>query len=167
MEWTALITSMSWEPVLCFIVGFLLVVFEMFHPGFGAPGIVGGILLILGVIISAENLMQAFIMIIVILLVLGILLTIVLQSATKGRLSRVLILKEAQNKETGYIGTEDLQFLIDKEGISMSVLRPAGIADFDGVKMDVVSQGEYIPSNKKVRIIQVQGRRIVVKEVHK
>jgi membrane-bound ClpP family serine protease len=152
---------------LCFAVGFIFVVIEMFHPGFSAPGITGTILLILGVVITARDFTQALIMIIIILAILGILMALVLQSATKGRLSKIIVLKESQNKESGYIGTEDLEYFLGKEGITVTVLRPSGTADFDGVKMDVVSQGDFIQKDSKVRIIKVEGRRIVVKQIEK
>lgn len=138
---------------------------EMFHPGFGAPGITGAILLIVGVILTAQTFFQALAMLLVILAILGAILMIVLQSATKGRLSKILILKESQKKESGYIGTEDLDYFLGKEGTTLTVLRPSGTADFDGVRMDVVSDGDFITKGKRVKIVRVQGRRIVVKEI--
>lgn len=165
MQIFSFIYDITWVQVLLLIIGIALVVFEMFHPGFGAPGIIGGILLFLGIIWTAKSVFEAGIMIVIILAILGIALTFVLQSATKGRLSRILILKEAQKKEDGYIGSEDLNYFIGKEGIVFSILRPSGIADFDGVKLDVVSEGEFIPKDTKVKIIKVEGRRIVVKNM--
>lgn len=87
--------------VICFVLGFLFVIIEMFHPGFGAPGIIGGILLVLGVIfvgILTSSLFIVLIFIVAIIAVLGIMLTLVLQSAAKGRLSKILILKDTQKK---------------------------------------------------------------------
>jgi membrane-bound ClpP family serine protease len=157
--------DITWVQALLLIVGLALVVFEMFHPGFGAPGIIGGILLFIGIISTAKSVFDAAVMIVVILAILGIALTFVLQSATKGRLSRILILKEAQKKEDGYNGTEDLEYFIGKEGVVFSILRPSGIVDFDGVKLDVVSEGEFISKDTKVKVIKVEGRRIVVREI--
>lgn len=154
--------------IICFALGFLFVIIEMFHPGFGAPGIIGGILLVIGIILVAQvtkSLMVVLILIIVIIAVLGIALTLALQSVTKGRLSKILVLHDTQKKEAGYTGTEDLNFFMDKEGVTLTILRPAGIADFKGIKLDVVSEGEFIQKDKKVKIIKVQGRRIVVKEI--
>ena len=89
----------------------------------------------------------------------------VLHSAARGKLSKTLILKDSLSKESGYIGTEDLEYFVGKEGIALTVLRPAGTAEFDGVRLDVVSEGDYIPKNSRVKIIQVTGRRIVVRKV--
>lgn len=167
MELLDFLFAMSWIAALCLASGFLLVVIEMFHPGLSAPGISGAILLLLGVFLTAKSLMQALIMLLIILAILGVVLTIVLQSATKGRLSKILILSHAQKKESGYIGTEDLEFFLGQEGIAVTVLRPSGIADFNGVKLDVVSEGEFIQQDTPVKITKVQGRRIVVSEIRK
>ena len=161
------ISTMTLLAIICFASGLFLVIVEMFHPGFGAPGITGGILLVVAVILTAKNLLQALILIIIIFIILAFMLMLALQSATKGRLSRILVLHEQQKKETGYTGSDDLEYFLDKEGVTLTVLRPAGTADFNGVKLDVVSEGEFIHKNTNVKIIKVQGRRIVVREIKK
>jgi membrane-bound ClpP family serine protease len=150
---------------LCFAFGMILVIVEMFHPGFGVAGITGTILLVAGVLLTAKTLIQLLVMLIVIVAILCGALTIVLKSATKGRLSKILVLHEAQKKETGYVGSDDLEYFLGKEGITTSILRPSGTADFQGIKLDVVSEGEFIPKDCKVKIMEVQGRRIVVREI--
>ena len=160
-----LITGITLLAGICFILGLALVILEMFLPGIGAPGIIGGILLFLGVLLTAETLLDAVIIIAVILAVLAAALALVLRSASRGTLSRVLILSDSLKKESGYIGTEDLEFFLDREGDVITTLRPAGTADFDGIKLDVVSQGEFISKGARIRVIKVEGRRIVVKEI--
>lgn len=165
MELISFLSSISWPAILCFSFGFLLVIVEMFHPGLGAPGIFGTILLVAAILLSARSIIEMLIILTIIIAVLGVALTLVLQSATKGRLSKILILNETQKKEAGYIGTDDLQYFIGQEGVTVSILRPAGTADFNGIKMDVVSEGDFILKDAKVKIIQVEGRRIVVREI--
>ena len=58
-----------------------------------------------------------------------------------------------------------MEYFLDKEGISVTVLRPAGTVDIEGIKIDVVTEGEFIQKGTKIKIIKVQGRRIVAKEV--
>ena len=160
-----IVNNLNVLATFCLVFGLILVVIEMFHPGFGVMGISGTVLLIVGVILTAKSITEAFFMMSIILLILGVVLIFVFHSATKGKLSKKLILKEAQKKETGYIGTEDLDYFLDKEGVAYTVLRPAGTADLDGVKMDVVTQGEYIDKGARIKIIKVQGRRIVVEKI--
>jgi membrane-bound ClpP family serine protease len=137
----------------------------MFYPGFGVLGVSGIILLFLGVITTAKTVMDLLIMTIIILAFLGVALTLVLHSATKGRLSKTIVLQDSLKKESGFEGTEDLNYFLGKEGTTLTVLRPAGTADFDGVRLDVVTQGDFIQKDAKVKVLKVEGRRIVVKEI--
>lgn len=163
MDIAGLIQSIDVISAVFFALGFILVIVEMFHPGFGAPGIIGGIFLVLGIIFTAETLLEALIMLLIIIAILGVVLAFVIKSATKGRLSKTLILSNSQRKENGYIGTEDLNHFLDKEGTAYTVLRPSGIGEFSGIKMDVVSEGDFIPKGTKIRVVKVEGRRIVVR----
>jgi len=165
MELFSFIANIGVLQAICLIVGLGLVTFEIFHPGFGAPGITGIALLVLGVVLTAKSVFEAIIMIIIIIVLLGIAAVLFFRSASKGRLSRSLVLNEALNTESGYIGTENLEEYLGREGNSISPLRPAGIADFDGVKLDVVTEGDFIPQNTRVKIIKVSGRRVVVRAV--
>ena len=58
---------------------------------------------------------------------------------------------------------DDMKVLLGKSGQTRSVLRPAGIADFDGVRLDVVTEGEFIEAGEPVTITRVEGGRIVVR----
>jgi membrane-bound ClpP family serine protease len=165
MELTSILWNMSGLAILCFALGFIFVIVEMFHPGFGVPGITGIIFLVAGVILTANSVFQVLILLGIIIAILGVMLNIVLRSVTKGRLSKTLILYETQEKENGYIGAEDLQFFVGQEGISLTILRPSGIAEFNGIKMDVVSEGKFISENTFIRIIKVEGPRIVVRVI--
>lgn len=163
MDLLAIVNNISWLAALCFLLGLILVIVEMNIPGFGAAGISGGILLILGVVLTAKSLLDAFVLILLILLLLGLAMTIVLQAAAKGKLNKSLVLTHSLDRESGYTGTEDLQYFLGKEGIAITTLRPAGIGDFDGVRLDVVSESEFIQKGTEIYVSGVQGRRIVVK----
>jgi len=167
MEAVSFIYNINLVAAICFISGFILVVVEMFHPGFGVPGIAGAVLLLIGIVITARNLMDILIMLIILIAIIGFALTVVLNSVTKGRLSKTLVLHASQKKEAGYIGTEDLNYFLGQEGISTTILRPAGTANINGIKLDVVSEGEFIAKDKEIKIIKVEGRKIVVKETKK
>jgi membrane-bound serine protease (ClpP class) len=51
------------------------------------------------------------------------------------------------------------------EGISVSILRPSGKARFADHVVDVITEGEFIASEKPVKIIQTDGMRVVVKGI--
>ena len=162
MDILEVFTNLSTWSVILFILGFLLVIVEMFNPGFGVPGALGIVFLIVGVIVTAETVEQGILMGVVILAILAVMLTIVLYSASKGRLSKKLILKDATDRQSGFSGTEDMKYLLGKSGKTVTPLRPAGCADLDGVRLDVVTRGEFIDKDVPVTVIEVEGNRIVV-----
>jgi len=159
------LTGIQLYQIIILFAGLVFLIIEMFTPGFGVSGGIGLALLVIGILITASTPLEALVMIIILLAIIGLALTLILHSSAKGRLSKTLILNEKLNRESGYIGTEDLEYFVGKEGITVTTLRPAGIAEFDGVKLDVVSEGEYIPNGTRVKIISVSGRRIVVRNI--
>lgn len=148
--------------ILMLIVGFALVVVEMCIPGFGAPGIIGCILLIGGVIATKPTPLQALIMAAIIIVLLCIALSICIHSVSKGKLSKsALVLKEVATRPEAN-DENQLNFFVGREGVTRTVLRPAGLAEFDGVKLNVVSDGDFIAIGARVRVERVEGNRIVV-----
>lgn len=53
--------------------------------------------------------------------------------------------------------------LVGKRGKALSLLRPAGRAEFDGEPLDVVTEGDFIAAGEPVEIAAVQGNRVVVR----
>ncbi len=154
--------------IVCFLVGIGLLVAEVFLPGFGLPGISGIILEFVTIWLTWVNHgpVAALGMTIVILAVIAITISVALKSAARGRLSKSsIILNHEESGAEGYSATADMDVFLGKEGITTTVLRPAGIAEFDGVRLNVVSEGEFIGSHTKVRIEQVEGARILVRPV--
>jgi membrane-bound serine protease (ClpP class) len=49
------------------------------------------------------------------------------------------------------------------EGISLSILRPSGKARFLDRTVDVVTQGEFIPSDTSITVVRRDGMRVVVR----
>lgn len=151
--------------VLLLVIGFGLVFLEMHIPGFGVPGIAGAIFLILAVLLTAQNFAQALVMALGIVAILGIMLGIVLTCFTKRKIFKPLILPYEQKKEHGYISSSDLDYLLGKKGVTISDLRPAGSVDIDGVKFDVISNGEYISKGTNVEIFKVSGVKLLVRTI--
>ena len=52
--------------------------------------------------------------------------------------------------------------LLGKQGTVETDCRPAGMARLDGRRIDVVTRGEYIDAGQSVRVVDVQGNRVVV-----
>lgn len=55
--------------------------------------------------------------------------------------------------------------LIGRSGVAKTVLRPAGVAEVDGKRLDVVAESGMIASGEPITVIAVQENRIVVRKV--
>jgi membrane-bound serine protease (ClpP class) len=58
-----------------------------------------------------------------------------------------------------------LSEFVGKEGVAQSDLRPVGIVVVDGRRVDCVTEGAMIDAGSRVKIIQVRGNRVVVRQV--
>ncbi|MDE1170643.1 MAG: NfeD family protein [Verrucomicrobium sp.] len=54
---------------------------------------------------------------------------------------------------------------VGEEGEAVTLLRPAGTAQFGGRRIDVVSDGAFVPAGARVRVAQVEGIRVIVRPV--
>ena len=155
-------------PVLVMmLVGVGLLVFEMYVPGFGAPGISGIALLVLSFILLKPTLAQGLVLFAILAAILCVALSICLYSASKGRLSKSKLVLNDVAVPADSAENNDLNYFIGREGVTHTALRPAGIGEFDGVKLNVVSDGEFIAQGRNIRVLSVQGNRIVVQETDK
>jgi membrane-bound serine protease (ClpP class) len=66
--------------------------------------------------------------------------------------------------DQGYVSApvSDRRWL-GQTGTAISPLRPAGIAEFDGARVDVVSDGGFVDAGSPIEVTRVDGNRIVVR----
>lgn len=166
MVLTELIDGLGLLSAIFFGLGVILMLIEVYVPGFGIWGIAGITCFIVGIIVTADTLLEALILMMILLAIVGTMFSILLHSISKGKLPKNMVLSTSMKKEDGYIGTSDMNYFLNKQGFTLTILRPAGTVDFDGVKLDVVSEGEFLPKGVKVKVIKVEGRRIVVRRTH-
>ena len=148
--------------LIALIAGYVLLVVEMCVPGFGAPGILGTILSVLGLIAMQPTPVEGLMIVVVYVLLLLIALMICMRSVAKGRLSKSRLILNEVATQADSAETNDLNYFVGKTGAAHTPLRPAGIADLDGVRLNVVTEGDYIESGTPVRVVRVDGNRIVV-----
>jgi membrane-bound serine protease (ClpP class) len=158
----------NWE-ILLFIVGIILIGFEVFViPGFGVAGITG-ILLTVGSLIlsmirnvdfdfsnsSEVELTQALMVVLVALVGFVVGAVIFGKGMTSSPLFRRLILTTTlENAKTGHsLEVPAGSDLMGKSGTAHTDIRPIGKAKIDGVIMDVKSLGNFISEGQQVKVI--------------
>jgi membrane-bound ClpP family serine protease len=173
--------------ILLFILGLLLLALEVFViPGFSVPGISGVILIVLSLALatlekkpetsqewmSFGRTMGAVGLSLVGAIMMAFVLAWYLPSMP---LANRLVLKpptdtrengDEAESEAGFDSLHpDTAALLGAIGVAATTLRPSGIARFGDAFVDVVSEGSYVQAGSRVQVIEIEGNRIVVKEV--
>lgn len=157
----------GYEAIILLVLGIGLVVAEFFLPG-GIAGIAGIVAILSSLMLSSAD-MGHMAMSMGIALLVTIIVSVILFKTVgleKG-FFRHVILNDSTSSEQGYVSSVNRLELIGMEGQTLTPLRPSGTADFDGERLDVVTEGGFIGVNQRVKVIKTEGSRIVVREFKK
>ncbi len=165
----------SWPELTIFLLGVLLLLLEIFViPGFGIAGISGIILILTGIFLSlvkhplsapATQLTQAFytMSFAIIITFAGLILSWKLLPHTG--LWKRLVLSSAETRKEGFQSAASQESYLGKTGRSLSPLRPTGRAVIEENTQDVITEGEFIDKDKEIKVVKIEGNRIIVKEL--
>ncbi len=148
--------------LVLFAIGVVLMIVEMHIPGFGAAGISALVAFALAVILAADTLLKGLVFTAVVLITVAVIVVVFLVLLSHGKLSSKFILKAENSGAEGFSSAADRTALVGREGSAQTTLRPAGRALIDGQVFDVVSAGDFIPAGTPIRVLEVNGSRVVV-----
>jgi membrane-bound serine protease (ClpP class) len=78
-------------------------------------------------------------------------------------LGKGFVLQGRSNASEGFIASDvSKKSLLGKTGVTLCMLRPAGKVLIDQLRVDAVSDGEFIPKDTNVQVVKVEGNRVVV-----
>jgi len=160
--------------ILMFVAGLGLILLEVFViPGFGVAGISGIILVIVSMFLSMVGpnpfldfnaVSTAIIRLTVGLVAALVLIFLLARFLPKSNVFKKFILSEEEKADAGYTSRSNFSELLGAEGKSLTTLRPAGTAEINGKRIDVVTDSEYIEHGKPLVVTAVEGMRVVVRE---
>ena len=149
-----------------FVLGIILLGVEIFLiPRFGVTGILGIIGIVSSIFISfgINNIAAATLVIFISLIVDIVLIILIARFFVKSKdLKRNVIL---DSDTSGYNSSVSYNDLLNKEGIADTFFRPSGYIIIDDKKYDAISEGEFIDKGSKLKVILVEGNKIVVKKL--
>lgn len=154
------------EAVILLLLGIVLIIVEFFVPG-GILGLLGvgsiiGSLFMAGYDLGHMSLSISIAFIVAIAAAVILFKSIGLE---KG-IFRHIILRDRTSTELGYVSMVNRLELIGLEGMTVTQLRPAGTVLFDQERIDVVSEGNFVESGQRVKVVKVEGMRVVVREIN-
>jgi len=160
--------------LLIIIVGVALLLIEMILiPGFGVAGISGiGIILwglyelLLPDVPVGHEIQSMALTGLTIGIIGGIIgLVLLFRLMTKTTFWQKLSSPSIQSPEAGYSSSIGLEEMIGKEGIADTDLRPSGWIIIGDERIFVVTEGSFIEKDDKVKILSVDGNRVVVRKI--
>ncbi|MBN8191008.1 nodulation protein NfeD [Bacillus sp. NTK074B] len=155
----------GYETIILFVIGIILIVAEFFLPGGIAGGL--GIGAILGsIMLAGGDMMQMGISLLIALLIaVATVIIFVKVFGKKMKFFNKIILKDSTSTESGYVSNANRLDLIGKEGVTKTPLRPSGTVIVEDERIDAVTEGGFIKAGEKVKIVKVEGSRIVVRDI--
>ncbi|XID95379.1 nodulation protein NfeD [Paenibacillaceae bacterium WGS1546] len=151
------------EAMVLFLLGIGLLVAEIFVPSFGILGILGIAGLIAGITMGAYDTGNALRSLGNATLVAAVVVVIFAYLFRKRGVWNRFILSEQLTADRGFVPQSSREHWVGRTGVAMTPLRPAGTAEIDGEQLDVVSSGGFIERGTPLRVVAVDGTRIVVK----
>jgi membrane-bound serine protease (ClpP class) len=141
-------------------VGYFLLALELFVPG-GILGVIGVVAIMWGCYLAFE---QGFAWGSGAVLLSAVVTLVSVRAFFASRAGKRLVLGDVGSK-SWKSSDEGLAHLVGKTGETLSTLRPAGLAEFDGERVDVVSDSAFLDRGQKVKVVEVEGNRVVVDAV--
>ncbi|MDG5470856.1 nodulation protein NfeD [Jeotgalibacillus sp. ET6] len=154
----------GFEVLILFLIGIALIIAEFFVPG-GILGILGLTAIVASILLSGDSVVYMGIALSIALLVAVIGMVVMVKFLGKNlHVLKRIILSDSTNTESGYVSNVNRLELIGKTGVTRTPLRPSGTIVIDDERIDAVTEGGYIDKEKQVKVVKVEGSRIVVRE---
>jgi membrane-bound ClpP family serine protease len=176
--------QITWLALLLFVLGLLLIGLEMFVlPGMGVAGISGTVLVLgsLGLVayghwprtneewVGFGRTLGPFGISVLGAMVAAFILARYLPNIPVANRLMLKPADEASEFDEDASGPAtagpDFSDLLGAVGVAATPLRPAGKVQFGDEFVDVVAEGGYVPPGARVQVIEIEGIRVVVKEV--
>ena len=147
------------------IGGIMLLGIESVVPGTCVFG-VSGMILLLAVLYLYLGAGATAAVVVAILSVISLAVGIwLIKKVPHSWIGKRLTLTLESTKDRGYSGNDERVDLLGQEGVTQSVLSPAGRALFGENIIDVITDGEFYEPGTKVVVVAVTGGRVVVRKV--
>lgn len=150
--------------VILLLAGLLLIGVEIFVPG-GIIGALGALSLIAAMFIGFKAFAPpgGLISALAIILLTGLGTALWIRFFPRTSAGRHLTL--SQDGRDFKSAPPELKDWVGREGVAHSTLRPGGIALIDGRRVDVIAEGRWIESGRRIRVLNVEGTRVIVRDM--
>jgi membrane-bound serine protease (ClpP class) len=147
------------------VLGLLCIFAEVFLPG-GVLGILGWLLIGTSVVAAYQlwGFSAPFVLLLVGFVTAGVILyAIAIKLMPNTAIGKLIFLR---NTQKGYnVSVPKEQEMLGKEGVALSFLRPTGFAEIDGMRVNVVTEGEFVDKDARIKVCDLKDNYLVVREI--
>jgi membrane-bound serine protease (ClpP class) len=169
----------GWEVVVVFAIGMSLIISEIVvHPGTVIPGLIGLLLVCASIIwamtdhypheplIPTGSMVERPLINLSITIILAfIIIPLIARYLPDTPLFRFISLAREQPRGPSFSPRSvdsPNSLSVGESGVALSILRPSGNARFGEAIVDVITRGEFIEPASPVRVLAIEGSRVVV-----
>ena len=147
--------------IVLLVVGAILMFLETFLPGL-VTGTLGFLCWVAAVILGYSQFGGRTGNLILVGVLIGLVMGVFcwLKYFPESRIARLFISRSA----VGELGVTKPE-LVNCTGVTITQLRPSGTAFINGKRVDVVTEGALIEQGASIKVVAVEGLRVVVREV--
>lgn len=151
--------------VFLYIVCAALIVAEVFIPSGGVLGICSLLALISGLYLFFQHSTAAgMIGIVVAVFMVPSLLILAYRLLPRTRFGRrVLLAPPVRQRGEAITDASELSKLVGRTGRVLTTMRPVGMCDFDGQRIECVADSGYVQKDTQVKAIRVDGTQVTVR----
>ena len=151
--------------IFLYLVCAALILAEVFLPSGGLLGVCALICLIGGVAIFFRHSIAAgWVGIGAAIVMIPSIIAVAYKIFPKTRFGKSVTLIPPERKLGDAIpDTPELKGLLGTVGVVLTPLRPVGMCDFSGQRVECVSESGYVDKGKKVRVIDVESTKVTVR----
>lgn len=155
-------------PMIIMFAGVILCIVEVFVPGFGVFGILGGTFVVSGIVarmIMGASLDQFLIMVLTSASLVVLSIIIMLISAKCGLIRYSPLIEDKTSISVNY-GKDNKQLLklLGKVTFAETEFKPTGKFNFNGETYEATTYGEFISKGEKIQIVEIKADKIFIKK---
>ena len=153
--------------VFLYVICAVLIMAEVFIPSGGMLGLCAVISLISGVVLFFRHSPVAgWIGIVVALVMVPSLLVLAYKLLPRTRFGRrVLLAPPVRQRGEAIVDMPELNKLLGRIGRVLTPMRPVGMCEFDGQRVECVAENGYVERDRKVKAVRVEGTQVTVRVV--
>ncbi|GGE46926.1 hypothetical protein GCM10011391_27210 [Pullulanibacillus camelliae] len=144
------------------VVGFALILLDGKLINHGSVAILGLILMLLAVALPTPSI--GYGTVVAAAFILGIALSFAFLKVFPARAfwSKITLLDQLSSEQGYNSMNEEYKFLVGKRGKSVTPFRPVGTIEIEGKTYSAITNGTWLESDQKIKVLSVDGTRIVI-----